>query len=215
MQVVRNTTSHFNTATPFDAAVYYLMGGFVVLIWLGNFVLAIVMMRQKFLNRTLGVSMRFGLVIALIGGVVGFAMSSNITASQEAVIEATGDTPIAGAHSVGIDDGDEPGIPFVGWNSESGDLRVAHFFGLHGLQAIPLLAILLISWQTPLLDDRKRVWLTRIGGFGYLSFTLITFWQALRGQSLVAPDGLTLAVFGGLLLAVGLSSWFVLNTNSR
>lgn len=190
------------------------MGGFVVVIWVANFALAIVMMRQKFLDRSLGIGIRLGLVIALIGGLVGFVMSSNTTESQLATIEATGDTPIAGAHSVGIDDGAEPGIPFVGWNTESGDLRVAHFFGLHGLQAVPLLAILLMFWQTPLLDDRKRAQLTRIGGLGYLGFTLLTFWQAMRGQSIIAPDGITLAALGGLMLMMGIATLVVVRQKS-
>ncbi len=51
MQVVRGTTSHFNVSTPFDTAVWGIMGGSIVCVFTANLVLGIVLIRQRFATR--------------------------------------------------------------------------------------------------------------------------------------------------------------------
>jgi len=41
-------------------------------------------------------------------------------------------------------------------------------------------------------------------GMGYLGLIVLLTWQALRAQSLIAPDALTLEVFALLLAAIAL-----------
>lgn len=70
-----------------------------------------------------------GLVIGLAGMAVGFLMTSP---TPEQLHDFHG---IAGAHAVGAPD-DGPGLPFLGWSTIGGDLRVPHFVGMHALQAL-------------------------------------------------------------------------------
>jgi hypothetical protein len=200
LQAARGTTSHFNVATPFDAAVFGTMAVAIVFVWLLNAVAAVLLLRQRFLDPVLGWALRFGLLIALVGMALGFMMTRP-TPAQEAAADAGGAMPIAGAHAVGVPDGG-PGLPVVGWSAVGGDLRVAHFVGLHALQALPLAAWLIGRFAPAWLSTRRRVALVQIAGVGWLGLTLLLAWQARRGQPLIAPDGQTATAFALLLALV-------------
>ncbi|MCC2629980.1 MAG: hypothetical protein K0S14_3630, partial [Thermomicrobiales bacterium] len=47
MQVLRNTTSHFNQETPFDAAVFTAMGAVIAGMWLLNAIVAFLLARRR------------------------------------------------------------------------------------------------------------------------------------------------------------------------
>jgi hypothetical protein len=199
LQVIRGTTSHFNISTPFDAALWSAMAMFIMVIFMAGLLLAILLMFQKMPNAAFGWSLRLAVLVSLLGMGVAFLMTGSPTASQQATM-AGGQAPTSfGGHSVGVDDGG-PGLPFVGWSTVGGDLRVAHFLGLHALQVLPLLGYLLSLVQG--LREEQRVKLVWTAGLGYAALVLILTWQALRGQSLIAPDGHTLAAFGVLLVGV-------------
>jgi hypothetical protein len=90
-----------------------------------------------------------------------------------------------------------------------GDLRVGHFVGLHALQALPLLAIALYLLRNRL-NEATRVRLLVVAGVAYAALTVSLTWQALRGQSLVHPDALTLAVWGTLAVATAAAGALVI-----
>jgi hypothetical protein len=95
----------------------------------------------------------------------------------------------AGAHSVGGPDG-APGVPVTGWSREHGDLRVPHFIGLHAIQALALIAVGVRLWRAP---EAVRVRAVLAASASYASLFLVLLWEALRGQSVVAPDATALA----------------------
>ena len=211
-QVVRGTTSHFNVATYLDGILWSLMGTFVVVAWVANLVAVVLLLIQRLPNPAFTWSLRLGLLISFVGMGVAFFMTAP-TAEQLAASEAGERFLVAGAHSVGVEDGG-PGLPVTGWSTEGGDLRVPHFFGLHGLQALPLFGLLLAGFGPGWLRARHRVALVWTAGLSYLGLVVLLTWQALRGQSLIYPDISTLgALFGlgvfagGVSLAVVLRAW--------
>jgi hypothetical protein len=199
IQVARGTTSHFNFTTAFDAALFSAMGIFVIVIWLANLAAAALMLRRPFAEPAFAWGVRLGLAVALFGAGLGFFMTSAESPAQREARAQGLDHPIQGAHAVGVEDGG-PGLPVLGWSTEGGDIRAAHFVGMHALQLLPL-----AGWW--LARRRRRLaWLSRshagalsiLLGLGYGGLTALLLWQALRAQPIVAPDTTTLAALIGL-----------------
>jgi hypothetical protein len=183
-QVLRGTTSHYNETTPLNAALWYVMGASIMVLFTAHFIIGITVLRQRIADRVATYAVRLGLGLSLLGMLAAVPM---VLPSRAPGIEG-----IAGAHSVGVPDGG-PGLPLVGWSTTGGDLRIGHFVGLHALQAMPILAILLNRFLGTRLDQRTRVRLLVVAGAAYGALTILLTWQALRGQPLLRPDALTLA----------------------
>jgi hypothetical protein len=198
MQAARGTSSHFNVATHFDSAVFAVMGISIVCIWLSMLLLTVLLFRQSFARGAWGWSLRLGMVLALIGTGSGGLMAVP-NSQQLADAHATGRLPIAGAHTVGAPDGGR-GLPVTGWSADHGDLRVAHFLGMHGLQLLPLLAWW-IGRRRARASERTQRNLIFAAATSYLALFGIILWQAFRGQSIAKPDSLTLESFAVWLMA--------------
>ncbi|MGB7207054.1 MAG: hypothetical protein WBD27_00200 [Pyrinomonadaceae bacterium] len=163
MQAARGTKSHFNVSTAFDGMVYAIMGLSIGISTILTGVIAFLYFRSEFdLPQSIVWGMRLGLIVFLAGSFEGGYMSAQI------------------GHAVGVADGGS-GLPLVNWSTTGGDLRVAHFLGLHAFQAVPLFAYVLerlrIGISTPLTV-----------GFAFIYFSIFThvFVQALLGRPLIA-----------------------------
>jgi len=206
-QVIRGTTSHFNVSTPLDSMLWSIMGGFVMLLFVMYLIIAIVVLFQRFPDPTLAWSLRLGVLIALVGMGLGYLMVLPTTL-QMTMIHAGVTAKSIGAHTVGLADGG-PGIPFLGWSTVAGDLRISHFFGLHALQVLPLVGWLIARFSATWLRTGHRVALILTFGASYLGLVGLLTWQALRAQSIIAPDTLTLQAFAFLLSATALVVIFI------
>jgi hypothetical protein len=186
-QAARGVASHFNVGTPFDAALFATMGLAIVLQTVLSAAVAVALWRARPADLAMSRAFAIGLTITVIGASVGGLMTQP-TAAQRDTLARTGRMAVAGAHTVGAPDGGA-GIPGTGWSVDHGDLRVPHFVGLHAFQAVPFIALLIARRGWP---RRAQIRLVTIAGASYAGLVTILTWQALRGQSILQPDGLTL-----------------------
>ncbi|MEU9825233.1 hypothetical protein [Micromonospora chersina] len=205
-QVLRGTTSHYNGTTPLNGALFSAMGAAIMVLFVAQLVIGIVALLRPTADRVAGHAVRLGLGLSLLGMLVAIPM---VTRTPDSAAEG-----ISGAHSVGVADGG-PGLPLVGWSTTGGDLRIGHFVGLHALQALPLLAMLLNRFLGDRLDERTRARLLLVAGAAYGAATLLLTWQALRGQPLLRPDALTVAVAVALVTATATAAGAVLARGQR
>ncbi|HJU43774.1 MAG TPA: hypothetical protein VJ691_13195, partial [Vicinamibacterales bacterium] len=124
-QAWRGTQSHFNVATLLDGIIFQIMG-IAILFNTAAIVLFWWIIRRDTPPSRAGYiwGIRLGVLMLLVASFQGAVIITN------------------NAHTVGAPDGG-PGLPFVNWSTQYGDLRVAHFFGMHAMQALPLLGFML------------------------------------------------------------------------
>ena len=161
-QAGHGLASHFNKSSAFYAIMYGLMGLGAVLLVASTLPLAWEIARRpaRGLNAQYVAAVVTGLVLCFVlgGGFGGFM------AQQP-------------GHTVGLVGGH---APFFGWNRAGGDLRIAHFLGIHAQQAIPILGL-----AVAVLPPRLR-WPTLVGGsLAYTALAVALFVQALNGHPLL------------------------------
>jgi hypothetical protein len=191
-QALRGTTSHFNGTTAFDRNLFVVMAVSIVAVWLASAYIAAALFRVRSLDPARALAIRAGSVLAVVGMGLAFLMTRPFPGQ----IEAGG--AIIGAHTVGLPDGG-PGLPLLGWSTVGGDLRIPHFVGMHALQVLPLVLIALELLRVPV---AVRTRLVAIAAVAYTLVLSLLTWQSLRGQSIVAPDALTV----GTAIAIGVGT---------
>ena len=202
LQAWRGTTSHFNVGTVLDGVMFTVMGLAIVVQTLSAVAVAVALWRQNFSDKAIGWALRLGMTITIIGAMSGGLMTRP-TAAQLDAARAGNRMTVAGAHTVGAPDGG-PGLPVTGWSRDHGDLRVAHFLGLHALQMLPLLTFVLArrGW-----NEARRVRVTLTAAASYIALFGLLMWQALRGQSITGPDVTTLTTMALWAVVTGVSLW--------
>jgi hypothetical protein len=123
IRAARGEASHFNTASELAALFYTAMGIAAVLIMLATATIGVIVLRHgqaTLLGRTTGASFIIAAAATIWTGLAIGSMES---------------------HWIGGDQTDATGLPFLGWSTTGGDLRPAHFLGLHVMQILPAVAL--------------------------------------------------------------------------
>ena len=151
-QALRDTTSHFNVSTPFDAAIWNVMAGSIGAVWVATLVISVVLFANPGPDPAWNLAIRAGAVISVIGMALGFLM----TIPSAAQIQA--DNGIVGAHTVGLEDGG----PGLRCSAETG--RRASHPALRGNACAATVPLLLIMLEV--LSRRFGCWRTAQSGPG-------------------------------------------------
>ncbi|GAB3937232.1 hypothetical protein GCM10029976_049970 [Kribbella albertanoniae] len=202
IQAARGTFSHFNSNTDtFNQVGQRVFSSGVIGLFGASLVIAIMLQFQRVGDAPLNRAIRTGVALAAAGMALAFYLvGSNGTETH--TTDAYGrPVTLGGSHSIGAEAGG-PGLPLVNWSTEGGDLRVAHFIGLHAIQVLLAVVLLLsvlavrVVWLRP---ERVRARLVGVAVIAYTGLMVATASQAFRGQSVIHPDGQTLGLFGGFL----------------
>ena len=157
--------SHYNYATGFYRAMYTLMGVGAVILTTASLALAVLIARSPAyaVPRAIKHAVVLGLVLTFV---LGTGFGSYLGAQR------TG-------HWVGGALTDAGGLPLLNWSRTGGDLRVAHFFGIHAMHFVPAVAALAAAVRLPGAKHVASAWLIA-AAFSVL--TVWTFLQAVQGK---------------------------------
>ncbi|HSK13789.1 MAG TPA: hypothetical protein VK907_11280 [Phnomibacter sp.] len=159
MQPFRGQLSHFNVSTPLNGMLFSLMGIAIVTLTTWTLVTGIWFWRSpapEGYPAGFWWGIRLGIVLFVIFSFEGMIMAQRLQ------------------HTVGAPDGGD-GLPLLNWSKQHGDLRVAHFVGIHALQVLPLLGHFLLKRPAHIL----------LGALVYASFAAWLFLRAMAGTPLV------------------------------
>jgi hypothetical protein len=141
------------------------------------------------------------MIITILGAASGSLMTRPTAAQLEAA-RAGEPMTLSGAHTVGTADGG-PGLPGIGWSREHGDLRIGHFVGLHAIQILPLLAVMISRRRSPI----AAAALLRVAAASYAALVALLLFQALRGESIAAPGFVSGLLFTLWAASTAIGAW--------
>lgn len=196
------TYSHFNASEGAFNQVVQLAFQFVPVMFLANLVIAVIVLFQRIGDKAVTAVVRWGLLLSSLGMFAAFFIVTVGGQGKRTAVDANGtEVPLNAGHGVGDLDGN--GMFLTGWSTTGGDMRVPHFIGLHGIQVLIGVAMLLgflAARRAWLRDERVRAAVVRWLAVGYLGVFATAVVQAVRGQSFIAPDAASLAGFAASIL---------------
>jgi hypothetical protein len=160
-QAGKGQLSHYNVSTPLYAGLFSLMAIAATLVTLYTAYAGLLFFTNSFPNLpTYYVwAIRLGIIIFVLFSFEGFAMGARLS------------------HSVGAVN-DNSSWFITGWSKTVGDLRVAHFIGMHALQVLPVLSFYLLR------STKLTIALAVIYGL----LAMLTLIQALQGKPLLKSN---------------------------
>ena len=162
IQAARQEASHFNLTTSFHRLMYSLMGIGAVILVLGAALLGMLIAWEPAPGTSAALRWAWALGLGL-GAVLTLVVAGSIGARL---------SPFVGAEAAA-----GPRMAVTGWALTGGDLRIAHFFATHMMQALPL-AGLVLAWCAPPVVATAAV----VGLAGaWTATTLLLFARALAG----------------------------------
>ena len=159
VQAARARQSHFNRATPGDAAIYAVMGMFAVFFTGGVVPLAWEIARRpdEHADQLMAWASVAGLIgTFVVGTATGILMNDRNARKGRA---------------------EHRRLPLLGWELTGDDMRPPHFLGIHAMQALPLIAAT-AEWLGP---GQSRS-LFASGAIAYVLLAAGLTIQALRGR---------------------------------
>lgn len=157
LQAAKGQLSHYNTSTPLHSLLFSMMAIAASLVTLYTAYVCLL-----FFNGTFEIlpdyyvwSIRMALLLFVVFSFEGFAMGARLS------------------HTVGAMN-DNSNLFILGWSKTFGDLRVAHFIGMHALQVLPIISYYLL----------KNTKMTIAFSVLYALLALTTLIQAVKGRSL-------------------------------
>jgi hypothetical protein len=156
-QASKGEESHFNMSTPIYATLFSMMAIAASLVSLYTAYIVVLFFSGKFseLPDYYLWAIRLSLIIFVIFSFQGFLMGGRLS------------------HTVGLIN-DNSDLYIVGWSKLAGDLRIAHFIGMHALQVLPVVAYYVL----------KDLKLTIVISILYGLLAVFTLVQALQGRPL-------------------------------
>ncbi len=158
LRAAQGQLSHFNISSAFNGTMFSLMGLAISIFTLWTAYIGYLFFVNDFPDLTLSyvwgirLGILFFVVFAFEGGMMGAKLS----------------------HTIGAPDGGV-GLPLTNWSVRAGDLRIAHFIGMHALQLLPLLSYFFV----------RNVKVVMVISFVYFVITSLVFIQALLGKPLI------------------------------